>query len=111
MDEFIWIPDWRAAGTTRADVTRIKFGDGYVQRQNKGLNPLAVSWSLSFDPRTDAEADAIEAFLAARTGVTAFTWTPPGKPQSKWTCENWVRTKSGEDVNSLTMTFELVYEP
>ena len=111
MDEFIWIPDWNAGGNTKSDVSKVRFGDGYVQRQTKGMNPLAITWSLSFNPRSDAEADAIEAFLEAREGVTAFTWTAPGKAQAKWTCESWNRAKASVDVNNLTMTFELVYEP
>lgn len=111
MDEFTFVPDWNAQGTTTANVSKIQFGDGYVQRQAKGMNPLGVTWALTFNPRSDADADAIEAFLTARFGVTAFTWTPPGRSQSKWTCDSWARTKAANDVNGLSMTFELVYEP
>jgi phage-related protein len=111
MDEFIWLPDWNAQGDTKADISKVRFGDGYVQRQTKGMNPLMMNWSLAFSPRSDAVVDAIVAFLQARQGVTAFTWTPPGETQMKWTCERWVKTKMGDDVNSLSMTFERVYEP
>lgn len=111
MDEFTFVPDWNAQGTTTANVSKVQFGDGYVQRQTKGMNTLDITWNLSFNPRSDTDADAIEAFLASRLGVTAFTWTPPGKPQQKWTCDTWTRAKAAMDINSLSMTFELVYEP
>jgi phage-related protein len=111
MDEFDFLPDWQAQGTTTANVSKVQFGDGYVQRQNKGMNPLKVSWGLSFNPRSDDETDDIENFLIAREGVTAFTWTPPGQAQAKWVCSQWTRTKMGDNVNSITMTFEKVYEP
>lgn len=110
-DEFSFIPDWSAQGNTKANIAKVAFGDGYVQRQTKGMNPLVVSWSLGFNPRTDSVTDAIEAFLVAREGVTAFTWTPPGGDQAKWTCDSWSRVKLGEDVNSISMVLEKVYEP
>ncbi len=78
MDEFTYLPDWNAQGDTTSNVSKIRFGDGYVQRQTKGMNPLATTWSLAFHPRDDATTDLIEAFLIARYGVIAFTWTPPG---------------------------------
>jgi phage-related protein len=110
-DEFEWIPDWGAQGNTKADIAKIQFGDGYVQRQTKGMNPLQVTWNLKFDPRDDDEADEIEEFLVERQGVVAFTWTAPGRAQEKWTCDAWSRTKAALDVNAITATFTLVYEP
>lgn len=111
MDEFIWIPDWDAQGNTTPDVSKIQFGDGYVQRQTKGMNPLKVIWSLSFKNRTDSEADALEAFLKARYGVIAFTWTAPGGVQSKWISQPYSRSKAANDVNNISVSLELVYEP
>jgi phage-related protein len=111
MDEFYWLPDWNAQGSNKSDITKVQFGDGYVQRQTKGMNPIKVSWSLTFNPREDTIADDIEEFLRDREGVVAFTWTPPGGEQVKWTCSDWTRNKLGENVNSLSMTFERVYEP
>jgi phage-related protein len=111
MDEFIWTPDWSAQGNTKANVTRVQFGDGYMQRQRKGMNTLQKTWSLSFSARNDTEADAIISFLEQRVGVIAFTWTPPGQPQGKWICDNWSRTVIGYQVSNISLTFELVYEP
>lgn len=111
MDEFIYIPDWNAQGATKANVSKVQFADGYVQRQTKGANPLGTTWNLAFSARTRTEALAIEQFLKDRYGVIAFTWTPPGGDQAKWTCETWNRTEVGNQVNNLTCTFELVYEP
>lgn len=113
MDEFLdtWIPDWNAQSNVAANVARVQFGDGYVQRQTKGMNPITRSWNLTFNNRSDALIDAIEEFLEERYGVVAFTWTPPGGVQSKWTAATWTRVKMGDNVASLSTTFELVYEP
>lgn len=111
MDEFSWIPDWSASGSTKANVSKVSFGDGYIQRQTKGMNPLAKSWSLSFNARDESEADDIIEFLEERYGVIAFTWTPPGQPQGKYTCDNWSRTVIGNNVSNISAQFDLVYEP
>lgn len=111
MDEFSWIPDWNAQSSNKPDVTKVQYGDGYQQRQTKGMNPLRVDWSLSFAARSDAESDAIEAFLEERYGVIAFTWTPPGKSQVKWVCSSWNVTKASVDNNAISLSFERVYEP
>lgn len=111
MDEFTWIPDWNAQSSNSANVSKVQYGDGYVQRQTKGMNPIMRSWSLTFNNRTDAEIDAIEEFLEDRYGVVAFTWTPPGGTQVKWTCDKWNRTKLGDNVANISVTFERVYEP
>lgn len=111
MDEFEWIPDWNAQASNKSNVTKIQYGDGYQQRQSKGMNPIGTRWSVAFNPRSDAVIDLIEEFLEERYGVIAFTWTAPGKPQYKWICEEWTRTKMGDNVASISMTFERVYEP
>lgn len=111
MDEFIWIPDWNASSNNTPNISKIEFGDGYMQRQSKGMNPIKVVWNLNFNNRTDAEADALEAFLKARYGVIAFTWTPPGGTQSKWISQPWNRSKASVDVNNISVPLELVYEP
>lgn len=111
MDEFTFTPDWNAQENPSSNVTKIQFGDGYMQRQTKGMNPISVTWNLTFNSRTDTEANAIIAFLEARYGVTAFTWTPPGQTQKKWICSSWPRTIPGFDVNNFSLQFELVYEP
>jgi len=111
MDEWIWVPDWSASTASKANVSKIRYGDGYIQRQTKGMNPIDDSWSLTFNARTRTEAIAIDTFLKERYGVIAFTWTPPGLPQAKWTCDSWNRTEVGNEVNNITMTLEKVYEP
>lgn len=111
MDEFTWIPDWNPQEGIKANVSKVQFGDGYVQRQTKGMNPLTQTWNLTFSARTDSEASAIMAFLKARKGVTAFTWTPPDEDQAKFTCDNFSRQKAANDNQTVSAVFELVYEP
>lgn len=110
-DEFLFVPDWGASNSTKSNVSKVQYGDGYVQRQSKGMNTLVKSWSLSFNTRSDSEADSLISFLEERYGVTAFTWTPPGQPQAKWTCSDWSRSVAAVDVNNISLQLELVYEP
>ena len=111
MDEFTWLPDWNAQGDSTANVSKIQFGDGYVQRQTKGMNPIVKSWNMSFNNRTDAEIADIVEFFEDRYGVVAFTWTPPDEDQAKWVCARWNKTKQGDNVTSLSASFDRVYEP
>ena len=111
MDEFIWIPDWNAQGSYKEDISKVRFGDGYVQRQKKGINTTMMTWSLTFNSRSEAESDAIMEFLREREGVVAFTWTPPGEDQFKWTCESYSRNVVGAGISNISATFERVYEP
>lgn len=111
MPEFQFVPDWNAQSNVTANISKVQFGDGYVQRQAKGMNPLVISWNLTFNNRTDAEIAAIVEFFEERFGVTAFTWIPPGGTLVKWTCSRWTPVKMGDNVGSISATFERQYEP
>lgn len=96
-----------------APKTRItRFGDGYEQRINLGLNQNPKEWSLTFTVLDD-DADVIEAFLDARAADAAsFDWTPPDSATSyKWVCSSWSRELFSVDVSRITATFRQVFEP
>lgn len=74
-------------------VLRAPFGDGYSQRTADGLNHMPATWDVKWDALTAAEADAVEAFFAARGGYAAFLWTAPDAAAAlKYTCDSWTRT-------------------
>jgi phage-related protein len=85
------------------------YGDGYEQRVQDGINANPQSWNVVFT-RGDTDVAAIEAFFELKAGVTAFTWTPPGKSEIKVVCRSWSRGFSGVNNNTLNATFDQVFE-
>ena len=111
MAVFTYTPDYGAEKDIKPNVRQSKFGDGYQQRQANGINTMPGTWPLTFSLRTDTEADAVEAFLVARAGGEAFDWTPPSGAAGKYVCMAWRRRKDRYNLNTITCTFEQVYEP
>lgn len=74
---FAWVPSYGAQQKAEPKVRGLRFGDGYEQRIVQGLTPTMRSWDLTFDARTDDEADAIEAYLEGKGGITSFSWLEP----------------------------------
>ena len=110
MAVFTYIPDYSAQFTVQPNVRVTKYDDGYEQRQANGLNTQPKQWSLRFSLRTDAEADAVEAFLVARGGVESFNWTDINGVTGKYVCRSWSRTKERFNLNTIECKFEQVYE-
>lgn len=77
MKEFTWQPDWKMKRKKKPNVNVIKFGDGYEQRQQNGINNNLRTYDVTF---TGAEqrVSEIERFLSEHRGVHAFLWTPYG---------------------------------
>jgi phage-related protein len=110
MSTFSTTPSYGAALKVAPRVRVAQFGDGYSQRVGDGLNNAPRSWSLTFGKRTEAEIDAIEAFLAGEGGTTAFDWTPPRGAAGKWVCKGWDRGLDGFNNERLSATFDEVFE-
>lgn len=108
---FTWIPDVGASADRAPVVNSAKFGDGYEQRTPNGLNTLPGIWNLTFSSRNYTEIDAIEAFLADRDGALNFQWTPPRSASVLlFICRKWSRTIGNGPLDSLTATFEQVFD-
>jgi phage-related protein len=108
---FTYTPDYGATYDNKPDVRVSKFGDGYEQRQANGLNSLRKTWQLKFSLRSNTEADAITAFLGARAAVESFDWTDVDGAAGKYVCRSWNRSKDRFNLNTITATFEQVFEP
>lgn len=111
MATFTYTPDFGAAFEVKPNVRVTKFGDGYEQRQANGINTQPKTWNLRFSIRTDTEANAIEAFLAAQAAVSSFDWTDINGAAGKYVCRTWNRVKERYNLNTITATFEQVFEP
>lgn len=80
MAVFAWIPTYGSALAIKPEVLVIppdQFGSDAERRIQIGTQHVRRVWSLTFENRPSATADAIEAFLAAREGLEAFDWVPP----------------------------------
>ncbi|EJM92403.1 phage tail protein [Pseudomonas sp. GM67] len=109
MPTFTWRATYDASKTVTPKVDVIKFGDSYEQRQGKGINRQPRKYSLMFK-RLKTEIDAIDAFLAARGSVESFNYTHPGQSIGVFVCREWTRTDVARGVDSISATFEEVYE-
>lgn len=111
MATFTFIPDFNASADRQPRVRTARFGDGYEQRQGDGLNTLPEIWTLTFNNRATSEIDAIETFLRLEGGVTTFDWTPPRSAvPGKYICRRWQRSPVSGALDSLSATFEQVFE-
>jgi phage-related protein len=96
---------------TRAPrIKAVKFGDGYEQRQPDGINTFADVWSLSFTNISPADAASIDSFFSGLYGVSYFLWTPPGGTQGKYICKEWGRTIATAVTETVTATFQRVFD-
>jgi phage-related protein len=110
-ETFTWTPQKGYSSERTPNVAVVKLGDGYEQRQTKGINPLMDKYSLTFtgvemrNARPNA-AKAADAFLKARMAVQSFYWTPSDTGVQKlFVCRSWSMTKTGP-LYELTATFE-----
>lgn len=106
-------PDFGMSKKSEPRLRTVKFGDGYEQRLRYGLNQNPKVWDLKWTAKSNADADAIEAFFDARANdAAAFDWTPPaGGTAGKYVCQTWNRDLQYANINIITATFIQVYEP
>ena len=104
-------PNYGATKQSQPRVRNVQFGDGFSQRLRYGLNQDAKVWDLTWEHISEADSDTIEAFLEARGGAEDFDWSPPDETATyKWICQRWSKRMTYSGLNSLTATFQQVFE-
>ncbi|OXE37447.1 MAG: hypothetical protein CGW95_01470 [Phenylobacterium zucineum] len=111
MATFTYTPDYGASYEVQPTVRVSSFGDGYEQRQANGINTQRRTWDLKFSVRSNAEADAIEAFFVAQAAVQSFDWTDINGDAGKFVCMSWQRSRDRYNLNTISCKFKQVYEP
>lgn len=107
METFHWRLQKNSAVAAQPRVRKIKFGDGYPQRQQEGINNDLRMYSVTFTGLTD-EINLIDDFLTKHNGVKAFLWVEPNRYRLiTVVCEKWNITPNG-DAKTITATFEEV---
>ncbi len=109
---------YAASSNERPNVRTTRFGDGYEQRVDFGLNRSPKIWTIEFKNRTDSDRDKIVEFLQTRNGKEAFDWLDPQQSQmtaggsfKRYKCQEWDIEMLAFNVNDIRATFEQVFEP
>lgn len=111
MTLFTYVPSYGATNDKQPKIKKSVFGDGYAQRQPDGINNIKQVWNLTFGDREKTEIDAIEAFLESLNGTEYFTWVPPRQAVAKkFICEKWSRSINKGNIDSISATFEQVFD-
>lgn len=109
-ETFTWLPDAGPQATIKFAVLTAKFGDGYSQEVQNGLNSKSSSWPLSFWVRS-SEAIEIMGFLDRHAGAKSFLWTPPLAPAPLLFKVKEYGHQPGEgDNHTITATFEQAFQ-
>jgi phage-related protein len=110
MATFTYVPSYSSAVEYTPRLIEAKFGDGYEQAVENGINSNPAKWSLTFSNVSDTTAEAIISFFTAyRTYVLPFDWTDPNGVAGRYKCKSWQKTFSGYEDRTVTCTFEQVY--
>jgi phage-related protein len=110
-----WCPLLGPSRTSRLNVDANEYGDGYVHRATRGLNPVRPTWSLSFPFRSAAELDAMDSFLAEHS-APGFWWRPPEATADVFVVvDEWSASmpdkNDGEIIGFLSADFVRIFNP
>ena len=83
------------------------YGDGYYRLIQKGTNALQMQANLSFEARTDEEAESILHFLKNKQGYNPFFFTmaDPYNKELPYFCEEYNHVKNFTNNNTISATF------
>ncbi|WP_392559397.1 phage tail protein [Orbus mooreae] len=107
MEYFHWCVAPNMQVPIQPKVKTIKFGDGYEQRIQDGINSDLRSYSISLTVRRDEDL-WIDQFLTLHAGYKAFLWrNPHTHKEVKVKCQSW-SVNVMNTTATITATFEEV---
>jgi phage-related protein len=77
IPNFWWKPAYNAAAQFSPNLNVIQFGNGYQQRFQDGINSTPISFSLTFENRSEKETVSILHFLKEMKGAKSFIYNLP----------------------------------
>lgn len=110
-ERFKWGVRWGMATETEPKIKEIKFGNGYSQRIQDGINHIAIKATptVRLSKRDKAAIDELESFLLRHGGYKSFEWIQPGKTTPILViCRKWTSTDNGVYVD-YELPFEQVF--
>ena len=110
IETFTWQPNRTTTGTSKFATLVAKFGDGYEQGAENGINSESESWPLTFTG-SEVRIREIREFLRRHKAIYPFYWTPPLGERALFKSGDLTRTPRGGGVYELTVTFTQGYKP
>jgi phage-related protein len=93
-----WCPMPGAGRTTKLAVDSVAFGDGYIHRSTRGLNPARPAWTLAFPFASLDELEERDAFLQAHAAAGFWITPPDGTGYVLVTADEWSATIADRNV-------------
>lgn len=113
VPDFFWKPSYSSQVVHQPRIIRIKFGNGYEQRIEDGINTNLINLDLTFENRDETEAVAILHFLSQRNSKESFIFNVPtayskSTFSTRFLCSSWNSTYNFYNNYSIRTTFEEV---
>ena len=112
VPDFWWKPSYNAKINLKPRIKVNRFGNGYEQRVNDGINNNLMELTLNFDNRSEIEAVSILHFLNARNAQQAFIYNLPtiyaksnSNLNTEFVCPEWSPTYISYNNYSIEAIF------
>lgn len=111
-----WCPQAGMQRSTKLKLDQVDFGDGYVHRITRGINPVVPSWSISVPFTSVAELKERDDFLRANA-VNGFWMLPADDTVEVYVyADDWQatitdRNGGGDMVGTLQVTVTRCFNP
>lgn len=98
--------------TTENELNTLKFGNGYEQRFQMGLNYRRDKWNIQWNTLTLTQKNTIEVFISAVSNGSLITWTSPfDTVQKKFVIDGpWSISNRGGNVYSIQLNLRQVFD-
>jgi phage-related protein len=104
-----WCPMFGAVRTVQLAVDQTNYGDGYIHRATRGLNPVRPSWTLSFPFTSQSELHDYDVFLTHHA-ARGFWFTPPDMTSDVFVyVDNWSFTVSDKRAVDILGTLQATF--
>lgn len=113
VPDFFWKPSYSSQIMHSPRILRLKFGNGYEQRIEDGINSNLISLDLTFENRDENEATSILHFLQERNGKESFVYNVPSIYSrntfaTRYLCSSWNSIYNFYKNYTIRATFEEV---
>lgn len=111
-----WCPQAGVQRTVTLAVDQVAYGDGYIHRATRGLNPARAKWQMQVPFKTTAELQERFAFLK-QYAANGFWMQPPDDivevfvTADEWSATIVDRTGAGEMAGTLSLTVTQSFNP
>lgn len=99
-----------SSGQSDFITSEAKFGDGYSQEAEQGINAEQQKWSVVIGPYNVADMQTVIDFLRAHKGIS-FYWTPPFSDEGYYRMKGYKPSPLGGGMWTLSAEFYQVFGP